>query len=349
VCERIDNDTAAIEIAQRLADQLSPPFLLGEAEVFTTASIGIALSGEDIPTAEDLVRNADMAMYKAKERGRDRWALFEEDLAVRALARHELEQALRGAIESDQFVLHYQPLVRLADGAVVGVEALVRWARPGRGVVEPGAFIPLAEETGLIVPIGAGVVREACKQAASWIVEEDQPELEMAVNLSARQIADADFFDMVVRALDDTGLDPARLCFEITEGVLVEDVNAAIETVEKLKSIGVQIAIDDFGTGYATLEYLRRFSMADYLKIDRSFVEGVDSGGSKETAIVAGAIALAKSLGLTVVAEGVETAGQLATLRGLECDMAQGYYFSRPLPAPAAMALLEGPPTWLLP
>jgi len=346
VCERVEGEEGAVEIADRILTQMSAPFLLGDTEVFVSASVGIALSGDQPVSAEALVRNADMAMYRAKEQGRARNAVFEEDLALRAMERHELEQALRSALDEHQFELYYQPLIRLADGAVAGVEALVRWSRPGYGTIEPTAFIPVAEDTGLILPLGAWVVEEACRTAAAWPALPDGTLLRMTVNLSARQLADPGLIDFIAGHISDHDLAPERLCFEITESVLVDDIDAAIGTVDKLKALGVLIAIDDFGTGYATLEYLRRFSMADYLKIDRSFVEGVDRG-SKETAIVAGAISLAKSLDFTVVAEGVQTEGQVAALRGLDCDLAQGFFFSRPLPAGAAMALLEANPGWL--
>jgi diguanylate cyclase (GGDEF)-like protein len=346
LCERVDDEAEAVDVAERLLGQLSAPFLLGEAEVFVSASIGIALSGGQFVSAEALIRNADMAMYRAKERGRSRHAVFEEDLALRAMERHELEQALRSAIEMEQFELHYQPLIQIADGTVAGVESLVRWRRPGRGLVEPTAFIPVAEEAGLILPLGAWIIGEACGQAARWPALQDGSLVRVSVNLSARQLADPGLIRHISDQMDHHGLAAERLCFEITESALVDDIDAAIATVEKLKSLGVLIAIDDFGTGYATLEYLRRFSMADYLKIDRSFVESVDTS-SKETAIVAGAIALAQSLDFIVVAEGVQTESQLATLRGLGCDLAQGFLFSRPLPATAAMALLDSSPDWL--
>ncbi len=349
VCERIEGEVGAMEVAERLLDTMNAPFLLGETEVFVSASVGVAVSAEQPVSAEALVRNADMAMYRAKEQGRSRAAVFEEDLALRATQRHELEQALRSALEAAQFELYYQPLVRLADGAVTGVEALVRWKRPGHGLVEPGEFIPVAEEAGLILPLGAWVIAQACAQAANWPLLPDGSSVRVTVNLSARQLADPGLIDFIAAHVEEAGLAPERLCLEITESVLVDDVDSAVATVEKLKALGVLIAIDDFGTGYATLEYLRRFSMADYLKIDRSFVEGVDTGGSKETAIVAGAIALAKSLDFTVVAEGVQTEAQVATLRGLDCDLAQGYFFSRPLPAAAAVALLESSPTMAVP
>ncbi|MDZ7733691.1 MAG: EAL domain-containing protein [Acidimicrobiia bacterium] len=339
VSDRLSGEDEAVELAETLAGQLREPFALDETEVFVSASIGIAVSVTETTSAEALIRDADVAMYRAKEDGRDRYRLFHEDLHMRMLERHELEQDLRVAIEREQFELHYQPLIDLGDGAVAGLEALIRWVRPGRGLIEPSAFIPLAEETGLIVPLGEWVVREALRQAARWPCDAHGSRLSTTINLSSRQLAHSSLIDLVATELVDNELDPGAICLEITESALMDDVDRAVATLEKLKGLGVQVAIDDFGTGYATLDYLRRFTMADYLKIDRSFVEGVDQGGSKEMAIVAGAVALAKSLGFIVVAEGVRTEGQLAALRGLGCDLAQGYYFSRPVPVTAAMDL----------
>jgi diguanylate cyclase (GGDEF)-like protein len=346
VCDRVEGEEVAIELAERLANEFTVPFVLGDTEVFVTASVGIAVSGEGPISAEALIRNADMAMYRAKDEGRARWAVFEEDLRLRVIERHELEQALRSALDNHEFELHYQPLIRLSDGATIGVEALVRWNRPGHGLVEPAAFIPVAEETGLIVPLGNWIIEAAFGQASSWPTLPNGADLHMTINLSARQLAEPALVDFVADHLARSGIDPARISFEVTESVLMEDIDRAVASLERLKALGVCLSIDDFGTGYATLEYLRRFSMADYLKIDRSFVEGVERGGSKETAIVAGAIALAKALGFTVVAEGVQSEGQLVALRGLDCDLAQGYYFSRPLPAEAAIALLDSAPVW---
>jgi EAL domain-containing protein (putative c-di-GMP-specific phosphodiesterase class I) len=217
----------------------------------------------------------------------------------------------------------------------------VRWNRPGHGIVLPASFVPIAEETGLIVPIGWWVLGEAVTRAATWPTLPGGQDIEVAVNLSARQLADAELIDVVSDALEHTGLAPERLCFEVTESALVHDVAHAVASLNRLKGLGVRIAIDDFGTGYATLDYVRHFSMADYLKIDRAFVDGVDRAGSQEAAIVSAAIALAKSLGFTVVAEGVETLSQMEALRELECELAQGFLFSHPVPLDDAMLLLS--------
>ena len=341
VCGRLTNQREAIAAADRFASELREPLALADgSELFVTASIGIAYSADASVPAESLIRNADVAMYRAKDQGRNQRVTFQENLDQRAVEQLTLERALRAGIETKQFELHYQPVVQLSDGAMTQVEALVRWNRPGHGLVLPATFIPIAEETGLIVPIGWWVLGEAVTNAASWPTLPDGREVEVAVNLSARQLADAELVEVVSDALDHTGLDPERLCFEVTESALVQDVEHAVSSLNRLKKLGVRIAIDDFGTGYATLDYVRHFSMADYLKIDRAFIEGVDRVGSQEAAIVSAAIALAKSLGFTVVAEGVETLFQMEALRALDCELAQGFLFSRPVPLDEAVTLL---------
>ncbi len=335
------NREAAAEVATRFAHELEEPLLLpGGDEIFVTASVGISFTRDPTVAAESLLRDADVAMYRAKDQGRSQWVMFQPNLDQRAVERLANERALRSAIEGQQFELHYQPVVQLRDGAMTQVEALLRWNRPGHELVMPATFIPLAEESGLIVPIGWWVLSEAVNQAVRWPTLPGGRPVEMAINLSARQLADPELVDVVADVLDVSGLDPARLCFEVTESALVHNVEHAVESLNQLKALGVRIAIDDFGTGYATLDYVRHFSMADYLKIDRAFVEGVDRAGSQEAAIVSAAIALAKSLGLIVVAEGVETLFQMEALRQLDCELAQGYLFSRPLPVDDAVALL---------
>jgi len=341
VCDRVGREADAVEAASRFADELRSPLILEDgSEIFVTASIGIAHVDDASVPAESLIRNADVAMYRAKDQGRNQQVVFQENLDQRAVEQLALERALRSAIELREFELYFQPVVQLSDGSMTHVEALIRWDRPGHGLVLPASFIPTAEETGLIVPIGWWVLGEAVTQAAAWPELPGGRSVEVAVNLSARQLADAELVDVVSDVLDHTGLDPSRLCFEITESALVHDVEHAVASLNRLKALGVRIAIDDFGTGYATLDYVRHFSMADYLKIDRAFVEGVDRAGSQEAAIVSAAIALAKSLGFTVVAEGVETLFQMEALRALDCDLAQGYLFSRPIPLDEAITLL---------
>jgi diguanylate cyclase (GGDEF)-like protein/PAS domain S-box-containing protein len=335
------DEAGATAVAARFARELHDPLLLPDGdEIFVTASIGISFTAEPTVLPESLIRDADVAMYRAKDQGRNQWVVFQPNLDQRAVERLANERALRSAIEGGQFELHYQPVVQLSDGSMTQVEALVRWNRPGHDQVMPNSFIPIAEESGLIVPIGWWVLSEAVNQAVRWPTLPGGREVEVAVNLSARQLADPELVEVVADVLDLTALDPARLCFEVTESALVHDVEHAVESLNRLKALGVRIAIDDFGTGYATLDYLRHFSMADYLKIDRAFVEGVDRPGSQEAAIVSAAIALAKSLGFTVVAEGVETLFQMEALRALDCELAQGYLFSRPLPVTDAVELL---------
>ncbi len=340
VCSRVATDADAVATAERFMAQLVEPVKIDGGEIFVTASVGIAFDLDGTITTESLIRNADVAMYRAKDQGRNQLVVFQETLDQRAVDQLALEQAIRHAIEHEEFELYFQPVVRLLDGAMTHVEALVRWHRPGHGLVFPGDFIPLAEETGLIVPMGWWILEEACQRAAAWPDLPEGERVEVAVNLSARQLASPDLLPIVQDVLQRTGLSPGRLCFEVTESALVRDVEQAKEALLAVKSLGVRLAIDDFGTGYASLDYVRHFSMADYLKIDRSFVEGVDKGGSQEAAIVTAAIALARSLGLTVIAEGVETLFQMEALRDLSCDLAQGYLFSRPIPIDAAIELL---------
>ena len=341
VCDRLSSEVGATDAATRFADELREPLVLGDgSEIFVTASIGIAYADDASVPAESLIRNADVAMYRAKDQGRNQQVVFQQNLDQQAVEQLALERALRSAIERREFELYFQPVVQISDGSVSRVEALIRWNRPGHGLVLPASFIPIAEETGLIVPIGWWVLGEAVTHAAAWPELPNGDVVEVAVNLSARQLADPELVDVVSGVLDDSGLDPSRLCFEITESALVQDVDRAVASLNRLKALGVRIAIDDFGTGYATLDYVRHFSMADYLKIDRAFVEGVDRAGSQEAAIVSAAIALAKSLGFTVVAEGVETVFQMEALRALDCDLVQGYLFSRPVPLGEAVSLL---------
>jgi diguanylate cyclase (GGDEF)-like protein/PAS domain S-box-containing protein len=333
LCEDIEGEAGAIAVADRLADALREPLQVADSEAFVRASIGVALSDEDdtTTTGESLVRNADVAMYRAKAQGRDRTALFEEDLHRQVVERLDLERDLHRAVHEGQLVLHYQPIVRLSDSKVVAVEALVRWERPGRGLVAPSDFIPMAEETGLIIPIGRWVIQQACRQARRWADLPGGP-LEMTINLSGRQLAKPDFATELELIVAAAGVDPALLCFEVTESTLADEEGVA-GSIARIKALGAQVAIDDFGTGYATLEHVRRFSTADQLKIDRSFVAGIQDVRSPDVAIVSAAIVLANALGFTVVAEGVETEVQLGVLRGLGCDRAQGYLFSKPVRA----------------
>lgn len=334
VVEDVLAESEAMEAAERMLACLEAPIIVGGEAVRVSASIGVAMAGPDTVDvgADTLIRNADAAMHRAKDAGRGRVCMFEETLHEEVARRYDLEQGLRTAIEGDELVVLYQPRVRLADGRLTGAEALLRWDRPGRGRVGADELVPVAEDTGMIVPIGAWVLRTACEQAVAWDASPATAGLLMAVNLSARQLGDPDLVAVVAATLEASGLPAGRLCLEVTESALAADPDLAVETLTALAALGVQLAIDDFGTGYATLDYVRRFSMAHELKIDRSFVAGIADLHSADAAIVSAAIVLADALGFEVVAEGVETPEQLATLRRLGCGSAQGYYFGHPAP-----------------
>jgi EAL domain-containing protein (putative c-di-GMP-specific phosphodiesterase class I) len=277
-----------------------------------------------------MLRDSDVAMYQAKERGRARTELFDSAMRRRMLDRLETEHALRAAIAGGQLRLHYQPIIRLDELRVVAAEALVRWQHPERGMVSPADFIPLAEESGLILPLGRWVLNEACRQLATWRGS-GQSKLRATVNLSARQFADPNLVQVVSEALSQAGLPADALWLEITESVLMEEVETTAQTLRGLKSLGVHLSVDDFGTGYSSLNYLKRFPV-DTLKIDRSFVDGLGTD-AEDSAIVAAVVSLARALNLSVVAEGVERVGQLQELRRLGCDAAQGFLLGRPVPA----------------
>jgi diguanylate cyclase (GGDEF)-like protein/PAS domain S-box-containing protein len=330
LCEDIAGELEAVAIAQRLVDLFDEPFDIDGREVFLSTSVGIALAsgsatGRSTDRPDDLIRDADAAMYRAKELGKARYELFDTAMRTQALHRLELENALRRAVERDELRLHLQPEIAVESGAIVGFEALVRWEHPERGLLGPGDFVSLAEETGLIGAVGAWVLRQACALAASWAT----PGLLISVNVSARQLAGGDFTDLVATVLAETGLPADMLCLELTESAVVE--HGAMATLEGLKRLGVRLAIDDFGTGWSSLGHLRRFPI-DIVKLDRSFVSGL--GREPQDASVAAAIiSLAHALGLSTVAEGIETGEQLAVLAALGCDLGQGYLFARPAPA----------------
>ena len=338
VCEDPSVAFEASLLAQRLIAVLQEPVVIDGQEVFLTASVGIALSdGGDTP--ESLLRDADAAMYRAKEQGRARTEFFDATMRTEAVLRLETQSALHRALERDELTVHYQPVIDFGTGAMTGVEALVRWMHPLHGLVSPASFIPLAEETGLIVPIGLWVLEEATAQLARWQASFPGRPLVLNVNVSARQLRQADFVDSVAAVLCVTGIDPSCLCLELTESTFMEDVDGHRETLSALKALGVRLAIDDFGTGYSSLTYLKRFPV-NVLKIDQAFVRGLGQDPS-DTAIVESVIDLAHALGLVVVAEGVETVEQIAHLRMLGCDEAQGYYFARPQPAAELDGLLR--------
>jgi diguanylate cyclase (GGDEF)-like protein len=329
LCEDIVDEHDAVAVAERVLRAFSLPYQLPHGATMSAASLGIALSADPDQDVEDLIRDADAAMYRAKEAGGGRLMLFDEVTRQRALTRLHTETALRAAIDRGELRVYFQPEVSVVTGSIVGLEALVRWEHPERGLVGPDAFIALAEETGLIVPIGAWVLREACRLSQGWQAERDADEpLVVRVNVSARQLAQDDLVDIVAEALAESRMEPSNLCLEVTESVLVEDPDSSIRTLTELRSLGVKIAVDDFGTGYSSLEYLRRFPV-DCVKIDRSFVRGIPHS-SEDVAIVNAVIELGHALGLSVTAEGVETSEQLGNLRTTGCDTAQGFLFSRP-------------------
>jgi diguanylate cyclase (GGDEF)-like protein len=337
----------AIQAAQRIVKTLSAPIKLGERQIFLRTSVGIALCQDANSGPDVLLRNADAAMYEAKREGKARCKVFNTDMYVQALRRLELENGLRQAIEREEFRIYYQPKVLLDTGTIIGMEALVRWDHPGLGLIGPEEFIPLAEETGLIVPLGRWLLRESCSEARRWQeLYPAAPSLSTSVNLSMRQFQDSDLVGEIAGILHQTGLDPRCLELEITESIVMDDVEYAIGIVERLRKLGISFAIDDFGTGHSSLASLRRFPL-DTLKIDKEFIDGVGKD-DQDTAIVQLVIDLGHAVGIQAVAEGVETAEQLTQLRNMGCDQAQGYYFWEPLAAGDAAALHAGSLPWLL-
>jgi diguanylate cyclase (GGDEF)-like protein/PAS domain S-box-containing protein len=337
--EDLDSLEDANAAAQRIIDALHEPFCLDGKEVFVHASIGVTMAGVDGANAEELLRNADAAMYGAKSDGKGRYRTFEPAMHLAALARLEMEADLRRAIALEEFVVHYQPIVSLATRRVRALEALVRWQHPTRGLVGPSEFVPLAEETGLIVELGRLVLREACRRAAEW--KRTAPGLTVAVNLSARQLADRDLVHDVAAALAAAGLVPDSLTLEITESVLIEDRSVALARLHELKAAGVRLAIDDFGTGYSSLSSLRELPV-DTVKIDKSFIDGI-TDGADAASVVQAIIRLAGTLELDAVAEGVEADAQLRELRALGCEHVQGFCFSRAVPPEEVATLLAAP------
>jgi diguanylate cyclase (GGDEF)-like protein len=317
-------------VAERIFQALRRPFGVAGQELYVTVSIGIVMYPVDGEDAETLLSNADIAMYGAKEEGRDCFQMFTPAMNAYISKRMTLEKELRQALERKQFIVHYQPQVNIETGQIVGIEALVRWQHPGRGLVPPDDFIPVAEETGLIVPLGEWVLRTACAQNAAW-QEGGLPPVRVAVNLSARQFQQQNLLQMVAQALRETGLAPEWLELEITESTAMRDIELAVTKLTSLRDLGVHVSLDDFGTGYSSLEYLRRLPI-DALKIDRSFVRDV-TDDADDAAIVTALVGLAESLSLGTIAEGVETEEQLAFLREHRCQVFQGYLRSKPVPA----------------
>ena len=339
--EHLTGPDDAVEVANRIAEAFAKPFKLDGRDITVTASIGISLGNADQELADNMLRDADVAMYRAKSDGKARHIVFDATMQTDALARMVAESDLRLAVKRGEFVLHYQPILVLETGQVVEVEALVRWQHPTRGLVAPEEFIPIAEETGLIVAIGQWVLEEACRQVAAWrMTYQADPPLMVSVNLSPRQFQQSDLVECVKRALHESGLPATGLKLEITEGAIMRDVETTIATLWRLKDLGIQIAIDDFGTGYSSLAYLKRLPL-DVLKIDRSFINGI-VGDREDSAIVQAIIAMAKSLDLSITAEGIETADQSALLRSWHCDLGQGFYFAKPLDVTTFTEMLDG-------
>ncbi|MNF41544.1 Phytochrome-like protein cph2 [compost metagenome] len=318
------------DLAERIREELAKPFRLGRHDLFISASLGIALFPVDTGSVEQVLRNADSALFKAKSSGRDAYAFYSQELTERAHQRVQLVSALRRALEQDQLRVHYQPIHRLADGQLIGCEALVRWEHPERGLVPPGEFLPVAEESGLIGSIDAWVLEQACRQMRRWL-EEDRGLAFVAVNLSCRLFRRSELYNEVAGVLAATGLAPEYLELEITESAVMEDPDTAEALLGRLRELGVRLAIDDFGTGYSSLQRLKRLPVHK-LKIDQSFIRGLPAD-QNDIAIARVVTALGRSLGLSVLAEGVETQAQASFLRELGCDYGQGYLFSRPLPA----------------
>ncbi len=340
LCEDIADDVEAATIAQRLVDAFAEPFVLDDVEVFLNVSVGIAIAADAADASEDLIRDADSAMYRAKERGKGRYELFDEEMRADAAQRLQTESALRRALGRGELRLHYQPQVDLARRRIAGFEALVRWQHPTHGLLSAEDFLPLAEETGLIVSIGEWMLREACADARRWQSNGSGP-LSLSVNISARQLAQPGLVDTVRRVLSETATDPALLCLEITESAIMEPGGATAAQLRALASLGVRIAIDDFGTGSSSLVHLRRFPV-DLLKVDRAFVEGL-GGDPRDASIVAAIISLAHALGLSTVADGVQTSDQLRALEQLGCDLGQGSLFAEAQSPAEAAALLAQP------
>jgi diguanylate cyclase (GGDEF)-like protein/PAS domain S-box-containing protein len=338
----IDTGADASVTGKRLREVLGAPFVLDGREVLVQGSIGIAVTEDGHAEADELLRNADLAMYRAKLRGDGGIEVFESSMHTALVRRMELENDLRHALERNELVLHYQPVLDLQRCRLVGVEALVRWQHPSGSLLSALEFIPLSEETGLISEIGAWVLREACKQGAEWhqtLSESDRADFKLAVNLSGRQIGSPALIGTIKDALTVSGLDPSTLVLEMTESVMITSTPDTVELLRQLKRLGIQLAIDDFGTGYSSLSYLSRFPV-DLLKVDRSFVEKIASD-SHSAELVQTIVQLGRSLGLQTVAEGIETSEQLGALRRIGCEFGQGFLFSRPVPAEEITAMMR--------
>jgi diguanylate cyclase (GGDEF)-like protein len=343
--ERVSDARDTAIVAERVQESLRVPMKLGNHEWSTTASIGVVLSSSDTERPENLLRSADMAMYRAKNQGRARFELFDRAMHVEALSRLQLETDLRRAVERGEFVLLYQPIVALASGRVHGVEALIRWQHPERGLVAPVDFIPVAEETGLIVPIGRWALRSACEALRALDRTNASADgLHLSVNLSVREFGQPDLVSTVERILRESDFSPSRVHLEITESVIISQQHPALQTIAELRELGVRIHLDDFGTGYSSLSYLHRLPL-DAIKIDRTFT-GAMEHEERPRHVVAGILSLVQAIGLAAVAEGVESETQLARLRQMGCPYGQGHHFAEPLTAAALTDFVAGEPRW---
>jgi EAL domain-containing protein (putative c-di-GMP-specific phosphodiesterase class I) len=331
-------------VAERVQEALHVPLSIGGYEHATSASIGVALSTGASEQPEYVLRSADIAMYRAKNSGRGRYEMFDRAMHAEALTRLQIETDLRHAFDREEFFLHFQPIVSLKQGRIVGAEALVRWRHFERGVVSPATFVPVAEDTGLVVPLGRWVLREACRQTKKWQDQNGGETFAVSVNLSVREFAQPDLVKAVASILQETGLEPQALRIEITESAIIGQKHPAIETVEQLRALGVGIHLDDFGTGYSALSYLHRLPL-DAVKVDRAFTSSIDQE-ERPLHVVKAIISLAHAIGLEVVAEGVTNERQLELLRGMGCDLAQGFFFSRPCNNEEMTALLATDSRW---
>jgi diguanylate cyclase (GGDEF)-like protein len=339
LCEDIGDARDGVAVGQRIVEATAAPFELEGREMYVTASVGIAIASADDSTPETLLRDSDAAMYRAKDLGRGRVEVFDEAMRARIMERLDLEDGLRRALANDELRVYYQPEISMTDDRMVAVEALVRWEHPERGLLEPIEFVPMAEQTGLIVEIGAWVLNEACAQIAKWRV--DSCDLGLAVNISARQLAQPDIVDVVRDALATSGLPADALCLEITESAVMRDPEPALAALSLIKDLGVKIAIDDFGVGFSSLAQLKELLPLHALKVDRSFISGLD-GDDRNSTIVAAVVMMATTLGVNAIAEGVETEAQMSQARALGCDLSQGFFFTEPEP-PDLLALRFGP------
>ena len=324
--------------AQKMLTALAAPHQIGGSDLHVSVSIGISVYPDDGQDAQTLIKCADTAMYYAKENGRNNFKFFEPDMNTRAVQRQSIESSLRQALDRQEFVLHYQPKINLLSGTIVGAEALIRWQHPQRGLLSPGEFVPIAEDSGLIRPIGRWVLREACRQARTWL-QADLPPITVAVNTSTLELCAEDFLENLRAILEETQIEPHYLELELTESVLMRDAELTGSLLQSIADLGVKLAIDNFGTGYSSLSYLSRFPI-DTLKIDKSFVNRMN-GNPDDANIVSAVISMGMSLRQRVIAEGVETPEQHASLLALHCDEGQGYYFGRPVPAEALATLLQ--------